>query len=262
MKPLAKFRTPFSRSLACAGLCLTVLPAHAGELSFEVVADGSSRWFDFFSDSFAQLDQGFNGNQSLDGFFLISSQPGFVPEGSGADVFPSEANFNRLGTFTFDGPDGGTGTFNITAFDLDFARHVADDDSLYDGSPLSLGPYQTIVTNISGTVTLVDGTIQSFNSVEADVAFRYNFIDPTIPAPTFADYDEEDALTIDGLDFSLDVFDAEQPSSFSPSIAQQWLITGSVVPVPEPAALTLLAVGVAAATLRRRRNDEEEDALD
>ncbi|MEM6394330.1 MAG: PEP-CTERM sorting domain-containing protein [Planctomycetota bacterium] len=260
MKSFTHTRSLLTGSLACGVMSLGLMPAHGGELNFFVVADGDSRWFDYFSDAFAQLDQGRDGDPALDGFFDVADlddSDGLTPIGGTADVFPFEENF-KLGTFTYDGPADGTGTFNVTGFDLNVAKFVADDDAVLNA--FSFGPYTTTVTDVTGSVTLIDGTIVSFNNVEADVAFEYTTFNPQNPTgPTIpAVFDGVDALQVDNLDFSLNVFDVFEPSPFSPPFPQEWDLSGSVVPVPEPAALTLVGVGLAVTTLRRRRRTDDE----
>jgi len=126
--------------------------------SLDLDADGSGRWYEFFSDVYAQIDQ------DPDGFFLISS-PG-TRIGGGANVFPQEGDWDDVGSLLFDLSSlTGVGTEHvpITGGLFDFARYVADDDSI-------LGTYTTNVLVNSGTATFVDGLL---SGLQADVSTEF-----------------------------------------------------------------------------------------
>ncbi|MEM1213298.1 MAG: PEP-CTERM sorting domain-containing protein [Planctomycetota bacterium] len=233
--------------LACGLLALgPITPAFGDEtLPFNLLADGSSRWYEWSSTAFAQLDQSRSGDPAADGFFSTSdldASDGLTPAFGAVTVFPFDEVFEGLGTFTFDSTGDFDGTFNITALDLNFQPFVADDDAFING--LGAGAYQTIISNVSGTVTLDNGKVTGFDNVTADVTFTY----PSPLGPI--SFSGLDALTIDGLDFALNLRDQVTASPL-PEQDLQWEITGTFV--PEPSSVTILALALTATSLRRRR---------
>ncbi|MEM1013317.1 MAG: hypothetical protein AAGI46_13990, partial [Planctomycetota bacterium] len=231
--------------------CIAAVPvsAFASEVDLDFAADGKSRWYEWSSGVFAQLDQGRDGDPALDGFFDVTDlddSDGLTPIFGAVDVFPLEGNLADIGTLSYDGPVGGTGTFAVTAINLNFQPFVADDDALLDA--FSTGPYTTTVSGISGTVTLVGGVVTSFDNIVGDVTFSY----PN--ATGSVDYFGDDALVLDGLTFDLGLREAVAPSPFSPVQDLEWDVFGAAsgVSVPEPgiATLGLLTLG---SLLGRRR---------
>lgn len=134
-------------------------------VGLDMTAAGNGRWYDFFSDAYAQINQGFNGIQALDGFFLISN-PG-TQIGAGADVFPFEEIWNNVGTLFFDlsaFTGTGTETVPITGGAFNFSRYIADDDTVTNQG------YTTTVLLNSGNATYVNGVLS-----DIDANFNVNF---------------------------------------------------------------------------------------
>ena len=140
-------------------------------MKLSLLADGGSRWYEYFSVAFAEVLKPFNGSQVPDGFFLVSSLPGFVQIGAGFDVFPFETDFADVGTLSFDAGtyNGvGDGVGSVTALAADFVRFVAPDSTVL-GAGVN---YSTALSNVSGTVSLRDGKIVRIN-LSAVVTFTY-----------------------------------------------------------------------------------------
>lgn len=223
--------------LASAGQAATTV-------NVSLSADGGSRFYEYFSDAFAQLDRGFNGNPALDGFYLISdnvNNPGtFTQVGGGADVFPHEGNWSNVGSFTLNGTATGIGVelFTITGATFDFSPYIADDDSIANAG------YTTSFSSVpTGTITLTNGVVTDL-SFTGPIVFTYDTFLGSLPY--------EGTLAIDETGFNLAV-DGVNPTMFG-DFRYRWDATGgssfAVVPEPSVAMLGLLA-GVFA--FRRRR---------
>ncbi|MEM6980219.1 MAG: hypothetical protein AAF539_11190 [Planctomycetota bacterium] len=224
-----------------------------GVIQIDLVADGDSRWYQWDAEVFAQLNRGRNGDPSLDGFYFTADTDAdefingvrMVPMGGGdgtADVFPFEEDFSNIGNIVFDGENGSSGTFDIQEINLDFHPYVNDDDST-----LGTRAYSTTATNVSGSVTLDDGVVTSFNQVSADIAFTYDITG--LPDFVFA---ETNALEFDGLDFQLSLRD----TAFNGAFDFEWDVFGTasgVSAIPEPSSFTLALIIVAAVFRTRRR---------
>ncbi len=153
-------------------LCLALssaLPAMAASFPLSFQAEGHSRWYEFYTDSFAQLDKGYAGNPALDGFFRISAEPDpfsptvFQQTGDSVNVFPSEGAFANIGTLTYTG--SGNGTFPITGMTLNVSQYV-------DATVGVLGaPYRTTVSNTVGTITIANGNAVAIN-LDANILFE------------------------------------------------------------------------------------------
>ncbi|MEM7304463.1 MAG: TonB-dependent receptor, partial [Pseudomonadota bacterium] len=139
-------------------------------VNVDITASPDGRWFEYFSDGFAQIDQGFNGSPALDGFFLISDLPNLTQIGAGADVFPSEGNWASVGDATYDST-GITGVGNesvaIGGGVFDFDQYVADDDSI-----LNIG-YDTATVPTSGNINFTNGAPTSIDG-NFDTYFTYD----------------------------------------------------------------------------------------
>ncbi|MFT7723816.1 MAG: hypothetical protein QM788_13470 [Roseateles sp.] len=132
-------------------------------------ADPTGRWYEYFSDAFAEIGRPWNGSQVMDGFFLISALPASTVIGSGQDVFPQEGDWGNVGSLTYN-LDGytGSGTFNapITALAMNLAPYVAENASVLNM------PYTTTVTAVSGAVTLTNGAVTAI-VLNASIAFGW-----------------------------------------------------------------------------------------
>ncbi|MEM6363617.1 MAG: hypothetical protein AAF745_04260 [Planctomycetota bacterium] len=240
----------------CAGIftvsaIISSASTFAGTVDLDFTADGKSRWYEWSSGVFAQLDQGRDGDPAIDGFFDVGDlddSDGLTPAFGAVDVFPFESNFSNIGTLDFDGPDGGTGTFSVTGLNLNFQPFVADDDALLNG--FGAGAYQTIVSDVTGTVSMTAGIVTSFDNVVGDVTFAY----PVGPASL--DFLGVDAIVLDGLTFDLGLRDAVAPSPASPIQDLEWDVFGTasgVSAIPEPAAPLLVTVASLISYGRRRK---------
>ena len=232
-------------------LSLAVTPAFAGSTSLDFVADGDSRFFDLFSDAFAQLDQGYGGNPAADGYFRVSTEgptPGvgveadfdaFSPTifdelGQGPSVFESEDGWIDIGAIVWDDATG-----DVTTLVLDFQEFVAFDDTALNFQPNQYLGYQTILSNVSGTVYETAGTIEGI-FLAADVTFSYRG-----GAVEYAG-----TILFQGDRFDLFV-DDDPVYGFNPyRIA--WDVEGVVANVPEPRAGIAIALLAGAALTKRR----------
>ena len=230
-------------------LLIAFLPrVWATDVALTLQPDGDARLFEYFSDAFAQLDRGFNGNPAIDGFYLISaweSSGGITYQqvGGGADVFLvqnpcpgsgcTESNWVDLGILSYSG--SGNGTFPITAFDIEFNDVITGRQLLLDE------PYSTTINSASGTVTVSGGQITNIN-LNASITFNLdgtNFGQPgSIPF--------DGTFTINGSRFDLlvdDVFNDTPQGTLPYRVV--WDVNGDVVPdLPpqiEPGILALSA---------------------
>ncbi|MBN00276.1 MAG: hypothetical protein CMJ77_14235 [Planctomycetaceae bacterium] len=165
--------------------------ASADSFDLSLTADGTSRWYDHFSDAFGQIDQGFRGDEDRDGFFLISQLPTYVPIGRGADLFPSEGEFTNVGAIEFDAASGA-----VSSLLLDFDDFVAYNYSILN-SRLGDG-YSTSVSNVVGNV-VASGDGVSAIDLSADITFTYGSTVPDIVEykGTFAIANDEFQLSVD-----------------------------------------------------------------
>lgn len=225
-----------------AGMCLiagslAATQANAGVFGLNLTADGSSRYYDYYSDVYAQIDQGFNGDPAIDGYFLIGSG---AQIGGGADVFPFEGAFAGIGSISYnDAGLSGTGieTATITGLSLNVNPYI-------DPNPLGIDSYTTTVDSFSGTVSLFNGAVSGINLL-SDVTFTYLGF---VSAPFSGAFD------INGDAFSLFV-DETFASPFG-DIRQAWDVTGGVnnlAAVPLPGAAILFPSALAMVGLTRRR---------
>lgn len=160
----------------------------AADFPLTLQADNDSRWYDFLANEFAELGRGSIGAYPM---YTITAESNpfnpsvYSPNGDSQNVFPSGAAFADIGVISYSGT--GDGNHPITGLTLDVAPYVADDLG-------SLGvSYETIISNVSGTVTVAGGQVSAITA-SADIAFRYDgsFITPTF----FPTYNGD--LTIDG----------------------------------------------------------------
>lgn len=207
----------------------------ASVLQVDLTAAGSSRFYDYFSDAFAQLDR------SPQGMWNISNPSQQL--GSDVNGFANGGVWNNLGTLTLDGDVTGTGTeiFNIAAVSgFDF-------DPVISGSVFAIagGGYSTTFGAFSGTVTLTGGIVTSLNFT-GDIAFTF----PGYPSQPF---DGMFTLTESSFDLLVDDFLPSPAPDFFPDIRQVWDVDGTAAfaVVPEPSAALLGSLGLLP-LLRRR----------
>ncbi|MFT7723818.1 MAG: PEP-CTERM sorting domain-containing protein [Roseateles sp.] len=229
--------------LAFAASSLAMASAQAGSFNLSLNAADGSRWYEYFSDAYAELGSQHPGANpatgfSPDGFYLISTG---APVGTGAVVFPHANNFADLATLSY---DDATGAITGLSFNAGgFSKFIADDDSV-----ANVG-YSTSVANVSGSVSLVGGQVSGI-TLNSNVTFTFDTMFGAAPYTG--------SFTINGSQFALDVDD----SNMLPfgEFRYRWDVTGSVqnlaAPVPEPATYALMAAGLAAvgALARRRRH--------
>lgn len=192
--------------------------ASAQTVTVDLVGDPDSRWYEYVSDSFAQLDGGpsFPGSPVRDAFYVISSLPAFVVGPGGGDVvFDSGATMDDIATITFD-TAGITGTgvevATITDLTMSWNANVGDDDAV-------VGGYTEAYANETGTVTLTNGAVTSID-LTADVTFTYDFTGFGIGPLDF-----NGTITMTGTSFVLDV---DQSYTFgATTVRYQWDVTGS-----------------------------------
>jgi hypothetical protein len=240
-------KTQAAPALALA-LASTAVPAATFEL--DLTADGDGRFFEYFSDAFAQIDQGgVGGNPDNDGYFLASSLPAFAPIGGGVDVFPNESAFGVVGTLNYDVTGllgSGIESAPITALDVQFEDDINASLTIVANNTGG-NNFSTVVNSASGTVTLFNGAVSGVN-LSSEVSFVFGGA-----VPFTGTFD------VSGSRFSLLVDETLSLSGFDFRYA--WDVDGELnglapIPVPAsaflfaPAAAGLLGVG------GRRRGDE------
>ena len=142
------------------------------DFQLDLTAEPESRWYDYYSDAFAEVGQGWRGDDELDGFFLTSQLPTYTPIGGGADVFPFDGDFTNIGSVEF---DLATGEINDLTMDVD--NFVAFNFSVLN-SVLGDG-YDTTLSNVNGMVTADNGNVSAID-LSADITFTYGSVEPDI----------------------------------------------------------------------------------
>ncbi|MEM9303617.1 MAG: hypothetical protein AAGE01_15975 [Pseudomonadota bacterium] len=164
--PTPRMMVPREALLALLACTTFSVCAQTTTVPLTLAPDGDARFFEYFSGIFAQLDQGFNGNPDLDGFYLIANWEAsggttYQGVGSGFDVFLvqdpcpgtgcAEDLWVNLGMLTYAG--SGDGTFPVTGLDIEF------DDVITGRALVTASPYVTVVGTPSGTVTVAGGAV-------------------------------------------------------------------------------------------------------
>lgn len=183
--------------------------------------DPAGRWYEYFSDAFAEIGRPFNGSQIPDGFFLISRLPNYVQIGTGFDVFPFEGAFNSVGVLTYDatGYSGsGAGTAVVTQLTADFVPFMGKDATVLDKGY----NYTTNFSNLSGTVSLFDNKITAIN-LAAQVTFTY-------PDTPVGPLHYSGPFAINGRTFSLVAGEPVTPGL----IGYRWELAGEVLGLQQP----------------------------
>jgi hypothetical protein len=235
----------FIKTMMALGMAsLASLGQANSSFTLDVTADGSTRWYEYFSDAYAQL------NRSPQGFYTIVANPD-QPIGSGDnDIFPFGARWAQFGRLNF-GSVSGTGVqvAPVTGLSLDVQRYIADDDMVLEF------PYVSRVNSVAGTVTLFNGQVSTIN-LSANVSMVYDF---TSLGGTALPYNG--TFVINGNRFALNVDDS-YPSGLGDPFRYRWDATGAVnnlAPIPEPAHWSLMVAGfaiVGAIAKRTRRSTQ------
>lgn len=201
-----------------------------GQLNISFTPSGSSRVSDYFSNAYAEV------TLSPQGMYDIATDTPYGP----SNPFTAGTWLN-LGSLTLDGTPTFTGVenFNITGTSgLEF-------QSVIDGSAFSvLGDYSTVISGVSGTVTLTGGVVTDL-VFDSTVSFTFDAA-PGLPYVG--------TLSITESAFALLVDDDTVDFGFGP-VRQVWDVNGSaaVVAVPEPGAFALVALGLSAVWWVRRK---------
>lgn len=225
--------------LVALAAALSAQAASAATFNLGLTADNGSRWYEYLSDAYAELGRpgkvitgGADAGEVSDGLYSISNPN--VQWGTGALVFPSDGNFGQLGSLTYDDITGA-----ITGATLDFAKYIADNDSITNSG------YTTSVSVVSGSVQRngVGGAISAIN-LTSNITFTY-----------LGAYAYNGTLTFNGNSFVLAVDGTNQ--TFLGDARYRWDVTGGIqnlaAPVPEPSTYALMVAGLAVAGLVVRR---------
>ncbi|MEM9444832.1 MAG: PEP-CTERM sorting domain-containing protein [Verrucomicrobiota bacterium] len=218
--------------LTCMISVMSVSAQAVTVLNVDLTANGSSRVYDYFSNGYAQVDL------EPDGMYDIDTNNQL---GGDLDVFPSEGNWNSVGSLSLDGDLIGSGSesFNITDATFDFAQYISGTFSVLNDTN-----YTTTLAINSGSASFTDGLLTSL-SLDADVSFTFQSgFGPGV-------FSETSGLILTESSFDLDVDDQVGAFVF---VRHQWDADGtaSIEVVPEPSTYALLAVGAAALALLRR----------
>lgn len=208
-------------------------------LAISLTADDSSRVYEYVSDVFAEIGQGWGGSAIKDGYFFISELPEYFPVkledgGIGVDHFPFEGAWDEIITIAYNvsglsgigtehapivtGDNGATGDFN---------RYITGEDFI------NVKPYPTAISVNSGSIELFDGQPTRITSLDTTVTFTidaHGFNDAG-----FLDYDGPLIITNDAFTMRVGPDDPILGSLPPPRYADYlWEATGVVNPVSYP----------------------------
>lgn len=216
--------------------------ASAASFSLSLTADADSRWYEYFSNVYAELGKPYNGSQVADGFFDINTDAKY----GAADVFPFEAAFNNIGTLSYADVSGvGIETAAITGLTMNFSKFVADNDAVCNCG------YTTSFGAVSGTVSLYNGAVTGI-ALASDIRFTYVTIYGT------GHYDGSFSIADDAFVLAVD----DSATLLGSPARYVWDVTGSVqglaiapaIPEPSTYALLLAGLGLTGVIARRRSN--------
>lgn len=232
-----------SSLLFSLALMLAAPALHAATtVDVSLTANGASRWYDYFSDAYGQINLNPSGPYE-DGFYQIGTN---TPLGGGADIFPNEGNWANVGTLTLSGTVQGVGveTFNIVSSTFDFDQYIADNDAILNTGYLTqMGAIST------GTISFLNGVVTDID-FSSGISFIYDFSGFGAGPLPFSG-----TLAINNAGFDL-FADSSYPSGFGNDIRFVWDADGSAsfnYAVPEPSRALLLAASFGGVCLRRRR---------
>ncbi len=200
-------------------LVLAAAPAAAADFPLSFTADGTSRWYEFYTDSFAQLDKGYGGDPALDGFFRIGAEADpfaptvFAEAADGADVFPHEHAFANIGAIHYTG--SGDGTFPITAVTLDVSPHVTAEHGVLGTD------YRTTVSSPVGTITVSGGVV---TDIRLEAAIRFELDATYIPSMGWLPYDGTLSMAGDRFDIFVD----DEYAFAHGNLRYAWDLTGRI----------------------------------
>ncbi|MCW5625053.1 MAG: PEP-CTERM sorting domain-containing protein [Burkholderiales bacterium] len=226
-----------------AAVALPTAPVSAATFDLDLFvgnnATDHARWYEYFSDAYADMYTPYNGFQTPDGFFSIT-QPG-VTYGGGANVFPFENQDWSVGSLTYTDVTGvGVETASITGLSLNFLPYIASFAVVGNS-------YTTSTSNVSGTVSLYNGAV---TAIDLDSNITFTFSTFAGPAPYTGTFSIDDSR--------FDLFVDQSLTTAFGTFRYAWDVEGSVsglatAPIPEPSTYALLGMGLAGVGFMARR---------
>ncbi len=165
--------------VAVVATASSAFAVQAADFPLTLQADNDSRWYDFLANEFAELGRGSIGAYPM---YSITAESNpfnptvYSPNGDSQNVFPNGSVFTDIGVVSYGGT--GNGDHPITGLTLNVAPHVADNLGSYGTR------YQTILTNVTGSVTVAGGQVTAI-AASADIAFRYDTLGGITFHPTY-----------------------------------------------------------------------------
>ena len=192
-----------SVSLSCALITILNLPAQAGTAYLDSWSDGSSTYFEYFSDGFVRMDL-YSPDETTHQSFHQISDPAVIYN-QAYDGFPND-NFLRFGTVEYDESSltNGTGTASVTSINLEIA-HSPTDPNHENFSRFSTA---TNVSSFTGTVDVQGGMPVSMN-LSADVELELTNV---LGATQTGFY--TGSFSVAGTDFDWSVHDTQSLDTF------------------------------------------------